>query len=160
MNIATQVINRINLFCGMIVTVLSYVLGAHWFLFIGFLLLNAIDYITGCIKAYINNQTNSHKGFQGIVKKFGYWMMILASFAMSAIFTEIGKTIGVNLEISSLIGWFVLATLMINEFRSIVENFVEAGYDVPKMFSKGLEVASNALDLASKTKSEEEKKEE
>ena len=29
-----------------------------------------------------------------------------------------------------LLGWFVLASLLVNEIRSICENFVEAGFDV------------------------------
>ena len=53
--------------------------------------------------------------------------------------------IGVDLQITTLLGWFVLASLLINEIRSIVENFVEAGYDVPKVLIKGLEVADKVV---------------
>ena len=35
--------------------------------------------------------------------------------------------------------------MLINEIRSIVENFVEAGYDVPKVLVKGLEVADKVV---------------
>lgn len=48
------IIDKINLFYGMIVAVLSYILGEHWFLFVAFLMLNVIDYITGCLKSRIN----------------------------------------------------------------------------------------------------------
>ena len=34
---------------------------------------------------------------------------------------------------------------MINEIRSIVENLVKAGYDVPKVLIKGLEVADKVV---------------
>ena len=142
-------IDKINAALGIIIAVLSYIFGEHWFLFVAYLALNIIDWITGCIKARINGKTNSIKGLKGIIKKFGYWIMILVSFGMSAVFIEIGKVIHVNLNVSSMIGWFVLASLAINELRSILENFVEAGYNVPKILTKGLEVANKAIDAAS-----------
>ena len=138
--------DEINSTCGIIVAVLIYVLGEHWVLFAWFLALNIIDYITGCLKSRINNRVNSTKGAAGVLKKFGYWLMILVAFGSSVIFMEIGDVIGVNLAVTKLIGWFVLATLIINEIRSIIENFVEAGYDVPKILTKGLEVAEKTME--------------
>ena len=38
-----------------------------------------------------------------------------------------------------MLGWFALASLIINEIRSILENFVEAGYNVPGILISGLE---------------------
>ena len=72
-------------------------------------------------------------------------MMIAVSFSASAVFVEIGATLGINLQITVLLGWFVLASLIVNELRSILENFVEMGYDVPKILVKGLEVADKAI---------------
>ncbi len=39
----------------------------------------------------------------------------------------------------------MLASLLINEIRSIIENFVEAGYNVPYVLVKGLEVADRVV---------------
>lgn len=156
------IFNKINAMWGMIVAVLSWVLGDHWFLFAAFLALNIIDYITGCLKSKLNNKINSAKGAQGVLKKLGYWIMILVAFGASAIFIEIGEVIGVNLNISTLIGWFVLAALIINELRSILENFVEAGYDVPRILTKGLEAADKVVKAQSgedDDKKDEEQKE-
>ena len=86
------------------------------------------------------------KGLNGVIKKLGYWVMIMVAFGMSAIFIEIGIIMGINLRITEFIGWFVLASLIINECRSIIENFVEAGYSVPKVLISGLEVANKALE--------------
>ncbi len=71
--------------------------------------------------------------------------MIMVAFGASAVFIEIGKVIGVNLGITTLLGWFALASLIINEIRSILENFVEAGYNVPVVIVKGLEVADKVV---------------
>lgn len=146
MDITEPIVDKIDIFYGIIVSVLSYVLGEHWFLFVAFLALNVVDYVTGCIKSTIRRETNSKKGAAGALKKLGYWMMILLAFGMSAIFMEIGEVIGVNLHVTSMLGWFVLATLIVNEIRSILENFVEAGYKVPTFLIKGLEVANKTLD--------------
>ena len=77
----------------------------------------------------------------------GYWIMVALGFGMSIIFIEIGSVIGLDLGVTTFIGWFVLATLIINEIRSILENLVEVyGDKVPNMLIKGLEVANKAID--------------
>ena len=145
MNYAEAIIDGYNAIAGAIVAVLSYILGEHWILFAAFLLLNAADWITGWMKSKMANKENSVRGWKGVLKKLGYWLMIMVAFGASAIFIEIGEAIGVDLGITTLLGWFVLASLLINEIRSILENFVEAGFNVPIILIKGLEVADKAV---------------
>lgn len=71
--------------------------------------------------------------------------MILVAFGASAVFIEIGTVLGINLQITTLLGWFVLASLLVNEIRSICENFVEAGFNVPNILIKGLAVADETI---------------
>ena len=97
------------------------------------------------MKSRINQKENSVKGWQGVLKKLGYWLMVMVAFGVSAVFIEIGKAIGVDLGITTLLGWFVLASLLVNEVRSICENFVEAGFHVPVILIKGLEVADKIV---------------
>lgn len=137
--------DAINAVGGTIVAVLTAVLGTHWLLFVGFLVLNVIDYITGVRKSRLTGKDNSAKGVRGVWKKLGYWLMVLVAFLASAIFIEIGKTLGIDLAVTAYIGWFTIASLIINELRSILENFVEAGDNVPAVLTKGLEVAENAV---------------
>lgn len=143
---ASPFIDKINATCGMVIALLSYALGVHWYLFIAYLGLNVADGVTGSIKAHFKGQSNSKKGLEGIIKKLGYWVMIMVAFGVGVIFIELGKTLNVDLSFTTAIGWLTLATLIINEIRSIIENFVEAGYDVPKILVKGLEVANKTLD--------------
>ena len=134
-----------NAIVGGIAAILSFVFGEHWILFAIFLLFNIADWLTGWMKSRMAGKENSVKGWQGVLKKLGYWLMILVAFAASAVFIEIGNTLGMDLGITTLLGWFVLASLIVNEARSIVENFVEAGYDVPKVLTTGLQVADEKL---------------
>lgn len=142
---ANAIIDGYNAITGAIVAILSFVLGEHWILFAAFLLLNVADWITGWMKSRMTKKENSVKGWKGVLKKLGYWIMIAVAFGAAAIFIEIGAVIGVDLGITTLLGWFVLASLLVNEIRSIVENFVEAGFNVPVILIKGLEVADKAI---------------
>ena len=160
MNYAEVIIDGYNAVTGAIVAVLSYILGEHWFLFVAFLGLNVADWITGWMKSRINKKENSMAGWKGILKKLGYWLMIMVAFGSSAVFVEIGNAIGIDLGITTLLGWFVLASLLVNEIRSICENFVEAGYNVPTILIKGLEVAEKVVNQDLEKEEEERRKEE
>lgn len=145
MKYANAIIDGYNAIAGAVVAVLSYILGEHWLLFVAFLLLNVADWLTGWMKSRMAGKENSVKGWKGVLKKLGYWLMIMVAFGSSAVFIEIGKAINVDLGVTTLLGWFVLASLLINEIRSILENFVEAGFNVPIILIKGLEVADKAV---------------
>lgn len=148
----TEVLNaftdKYNAIVGAVIAILTYVFGKNWYLFAGYLLLNVLDWITGWMKSRLAGKENSQKGLTGIIKKVGYWIMILVAFLMGTLFIRMGEMIGIDLQVTTLLGWFVLASLIINEIRSILENFVEAGYNPPKILTKGLSVASKLIDEA------------
>ena len=145
MGYADAIIDGYNAIVGTIVAVLSYILGDHWILFLAFLLLNVADWLTGWMKSRLAGRENSTAGWKGVLKKLGYWLMIMVAFGASAVFIESGETIGIDLGVTTLLGWFVLASLIINEIRSILENFVEAGYNVPAILINGLKVADKVV---------------
>lgn len=144
-----------NAVVGGIVACLTMIFGEHWILFAGFLLFNIVDFITGIMKSKLAGKENSTKGWQGVLKKLGYWIMILVAFAMSTLFIEVGKVINIDLGVTTLLGWFVLASLAINEIRSILENLVEAGFNVPNVLINGLEVANKIINKDTDAESEE-----
>lgn len=145
MNIS-PITDKINLFVGAVTALLTYLFGSNWFLFAMFLGLNLMDFLTRWIAARLTGTENSHKGWTGVLKKLCYWIMILLGFGMSVLFIELGEVIGLNLGVTVLLGWFVLATLTVNEIRSILENLVDAGVAVPKFLTKGLEAANKVMD--------------
>lgn len=57
----------------------------------------------------------------------------------------------IDLGFVVLFGYFTLATYLINEIRSILENCVEMGVNVPNFLIYGLEVASKKVDNLTKT---------
>ena len=67
-----------------------------------------------------------------------------------------GEVIGVQLDFVLLFGWFTLATYLINEVRSILENLVEMNVRVPAFLIAGLDVTQKLLDTKTEIKESEE----
>ncbi len=141
-----KLLSKANSLWGMAVALLSSLFGRFWYLFAAFLILNLVDYVTGIIKAKLSFKESSAKGLLGIIKKVGYWIVISLSFFIALSFENMGSTIGLDLSFTRLLGWFTLATFIINEIRSILENLIALGVDVPSFLTTGLEIAAKAVD--------------
>lgn len=141
----TKIFNKVTTTFSLISTALTSMFGIEWILFMGYLILNITDYLTGTIKAKIKKVENSNKGLTGILKKVCYWVLIGISFLISYMLMQLGNKLNINLEFIMLFGWFTLTCLIINESRSIIENLVEIGIDVPTFLKKGLETYENIV---------------
>ena len=109
--------DKYNAVTGAIVAVLTAIFGTYWYVFAAFLALES-----------------SRVGAIGAVKKLGYWAVVLVAFLIASVFVNFGKDmLGIDLSFLHLIGWWVLAMLIVNEARSILENLVEMGYKVPEV---------------------------
>lgn len=140
-----KILDGINWFWGAIVMILSSIFGVYWYFFAAFLLAETIDFATGLYKARTLGIESSYKGLKGIVKKLAYWVIIGIAFFLGYAFEDLGEIIGISLGFTYLIGWFTLATFIINEIRSILENFVEIGVNIPVWLIKGLEIANDKI---------------
>lgn len=139
-------VDRYNAFVGGIVAILTAVLGAYWYLFAGYLVLNVLDWLTGWNRALVLHQSSSDKGLKGIVKKTGYWVIISVAFLIPSLLIGLGRDVlNVDLHFLTLLGWLTLAMLIVNEARSILENLVETGYNVPNFLIKGLDVTAKLI---------------
>lgn len=149
--------DKINMIYGAVATVGVAIFGKYWFLFAGFLILNLVDYATGFIKAkYYNKNESSAVGAKGVFKKVWYWVVIGLAFFISHCFVYMGEVIDINLSFVQLFGWFTLATYLINEIRSILENLVEMNVNVPGFLVAGLDVTQKLLDAKTEIKEQEE----
>lgn len=143
------VLDKLNAIGGAFIVVATYIFGEHWVLFAAFLVLNFFDCVTGIIKSRVLKTESSSAGLRGIVKKLSYWIMILIAFGMGPVFNEIGEAIGVDLSmLTPWIGWLILATFIMNELRSILENLVQAGVAVPAVLTRTLKVMQRGIDAA------------
>lgn len=139
-------VDKYNAAVGAAIAVFSAVFGVYWYLFFGYLVLNVIDWLTGWYKARKKGKESSAVGWKGAAKKVGYWVIILVAFMMPTLFVHLGRDmLGINLDFLMLFGWFTLASLLVNEIRSILENLVECDYNVPNFLIKGLAVTEKLI---------------
>lgn len=139
-------VDTYNAVAGAVVAALSAVFGVFWYLFAGYLVLNIADWLTGWYKARKKKQESSYVGLQGIIKKTGYWVVLLVAFMIPELFVSLGRDVlGINLEFLVLLGWFTLASLLVNEARSILENLVECGYNIPDYLIRGLAITDKLI---------------
>lgn len=155
----TELQNTTNLIGGVIAAIGVAVFGKYWFLFAGFLVANLVDYFTGWAKAkyYLKNESSAI-GAKGIFKKVWYWVVICIAFFVSAVSKDVGTMIGIDLGFVVAFGYFTLATYLINELRSILENVVVMGAPVPQFLIKGLDIVNKKVEdiTNSSTKTEGE----
>ena len=111
-----------------------------------FLLFNILDWLTGTMKARFTGKESSVEGLKGIIKKTGYWILVLVAFLVGENLMTIGNNLGIDLGVADYIGWLTLAMLVVNEARSIIENLVEMDVYVPSVLTRGLEVAQHTLE--------------
>lgn len=138
--------DSVNVAYGAVVGFLSLVFGEHWILFVGFLGLNVVDWLTGYYKSHILGIESSVEGAKGIAKKVWYWVVIAIAFFVANTFVEMGEVVGLKLDFVVLFGWFTLCTYIVNEIRSILENMVEIGVEVPEFLVKGLDVTKKLME--------------
>jgi len=141
-----KMLEKTNIVGGGIATLLMRSLGPMWFLFMGLLVANVIDWVSGWIAAKKEKKESSKVGAWGVVKKVGYWVVILVAFYISYAFVQMGDLLGLNLAFLQYLGWFVLANYLVNECRSILENVFRLGVDVPDFMVKGLKITSELID--------------
>lgn len=138
---------KVNMFYGAIATIGVAIFGKYWFLFAGFLILNVVDYVTGFVKAkFYEKNESSAIGAKGVWKKVSYWIVIGLAFFISTCFTEMGKVLNTDLSFLILFGWFTLASYLVNEVRSILENLIKMNVNVPIFLTKGLQITQEMID--------------
>lgn len=105
---------------GVIVSTVTFIWGGFDAVFVVFLCLMAIDYITGVMGAVRQKKLSSQDGFNGLLKKAGMLAVVaLAHFV--GVYTQIA-------EIRSLVIGFYIA----NEGISILENAAILGVPLPQ----------------------------
>lgn len=148
--------DKINAIYGLVAAVGAAIFGQYWFLFAGFLFMNVVDYVTGVVKARRLGKESSAAGAWGVLKKAFYWVVIGVAFFVAYCFAYMGELIGVNLSFVIMFGWFTLASYLVNEIGSILENLVELDVNVPGFLVSGLDVTKKLLDAKMQIEETEE----
>lgn len=151
-----NVFQKVNVIGGVVMTALAAALGKYWFLFVGLLICNIIDWVSGWMRSRLKGESCSKVGAIGAMKKVWYWVVIGIAFFVGFSFQQMGQTIGVPLDFMHFVGWFTLANYLVNEIRSILENLVEMNVPVPAFLVKGLKIAAEKIETAAEIGGDEE----
>lgn len=100
----------------------TFLFGGFDSLIISLLIIMAIDYLTGVCKAIYKKELNSKIGIKGILKKFGYLLIVVLANLFDYLISD------GSLAIRTLIIYFFIS----NEAISILENWAELGLPLPK----------------------------
>lgn len=105
---------------------------------IALVLFTILDWSTGLISSFILKKTNSKVGFEGILRKIGMYLSIVAVAIGSYVF-----------KMDWLVHMFKMFYIA-NEVISILENLVECGVELPtsliELFSKEREKYETAME--------------
>lgn len=125
----------INFITGTLLASVMYFLGGWDTALQTLLLVMALDYITGVCKAIKQKKLNSKTGLLGILKKFGYLVIV----ALAVVIDHIAGDTGV---VRTMVIYFFVA----NDGLSILENWGGMGLPLPKKIFELLEQLKNDND--------------
>ncbi len=147
-----------NAVFALVVSSLMIIFGKHWIIFSVYLILNILDTLTCWLKDWELNTASCKNGIHIIVEKLGYWSMIIFAFLLSHECIEIGKLLNIDFGLATLLGWYVLASLTFSEARSICSNYTAAGFKVPGILSKSIDLMSSLINKNKKSDSNDDSK--
>ena len=81
-----------------------------------------IDYMSGMLRAWGNDELSSKVGLKGIIKKLCYLMLICVAGVVDWLIFSGLKQVGISLNFGFCFGLIVTIWLIINELISILEN--------------------------------------
>lgn len=125
---------------------LQTIFGSHNILFLLYLIMNMLDLVAGALAAYSKSSFSFRELTKGLARKLGYWIMIATAFIVAIGLKSVGGDINVDLSFIVILGWIVLATLLVNEARSILQKLVDLGVNVPPVLELMLKKAESELD--------------
>lgn len=113
---------------SVILTTFVYLVGGFDIAIQSLLIVIIIDYLTGIASAIYNKELSSKIGFQGIIKKFCYLLVVALSVVIDNLLGQSGL-------IRSLVIYFFVA----NDGLSIIENMAEMNVKLPQKLIDALE---------------------
>lgn len=120
--------NTICAIGGAVLTGASYLLGGFDAALLTLAIVMGLDYITGVCKAIKQKKLNSKAGLLGILKKFGYLVIV-------ALAVIIDRMVGDTGAVRTMVIYFFVA----NDGLSILENWGAIGLPLPKKLFEVLE---------------------
>ncbi len=116
-----------------------------------------IDYMSGMLKAWGNDELSSKVGLKGIVKKLCYLMLVCVAGVVDWLIFSGLIQVGVSLNFGFCFGLIVTIWLIINELISILENLEALHVPMPGFLSKIIKHLQTAVEVRAESDEKEEK---
>lgn len=106
-----------------------------------------LDYMSGMLRAWAQEQLNSRIGVKGIVKKLSYALLVcIAGVVDWLIFSGLHK-VGISLDFGFCFGLMVTIWLIVNELISILENLAALEVPMPSFLTKIVKHLKNVVEV-------------
>ena len=116
-----------------------------------------VDYMSGMLKAWGNDQLSSRVGLKGIVKKLCYLMLVCVAGVVDWLIYSGLRQVGITLNFGFCFGLIVTIWLIINELISILENLDALHVPMPGFLSKIIKHLQTAVEVRAESDEKEEK---
>ncbi len=114
-------------------SIFTYLFGGFDSLLISLLIIMGLDFLSGVCKAIYKKKLNSTIGVKGILKKFGYLLVVVLATLFDRLISD------GSMAIRTLVIYFFIA----NEAISILENWGTLGLPLPKKLYEVFEKLKN-----------------
>lgn len=116
-----------------------------------------VDYMSGMLKAWGNDELSSRVGLRGIVKKLSYLMLVCVAGVVDWLLWSGLRQVGISLDFGFCFGLIVTIWLIINELISILENLEALKVPMPGFLSKIIKHLQTAVEVRAESDEKEEK---
>ena len=117
-----------------------------------------VDYMSGMLKAWGNEELSSRVGLRGIVKKLSYLMLVCVAGVVDWLLWSGLRQVGISLDFGFCFGLIVTIWLIINELISILENLDALKVPMPKFLKNVVKHLKNAVEVKGDKAAESEEK--
>lgn len=146
-----ETVNKIKLWVAALGGLLTGLWGWMGWLVVGWIVCMVLDYVTGCVGAWLTGEWSSEKARAGARHKLGMVWVVLVSagtdLVLWAVLTFL-PVISLPFTFKGLVTPVVLVWYIITELGSVAENAVALGAPVPKWLPKLLAIGKSAVDKA------------
>ena len=90
---------------------------------------------------------NSKKGMLGILKKFGYVLVVTVAIIVDFLILKVAGSIGIEMPASTFFGLLITVWFILNECLSIIENAIRMGVEgIPKFLTDAITVLKHSIE--------------
>lgn len=129
-------------------TTLGAFLGWKGVMLLAWLLVMALDYLTGTLAACHGGNWSSAVAREGLWHKGGMIAVVVVAMIADWVMVVVAEYIPIGIQWPGIIMPLVLAWYIITELGSILENAVKMGANVPSWLVKLLKASANLVEAA------------